>query len=94
MDVETALRQIDEANNKHVGGRDDYEPQRESYREALEEVERLAGGSAVEDLAGKVAEYIRGNEERPSASKVREDAAEIIERSGESVPDDSPLAGE
>lgn len=93
MDVETALQQIDEANNKHVGSRDDYEFERDSYSEALEEVERLAGGSAVEDLATRVAEQIRGNEERPSASKVREDGAEIVERSGETVPDDSPLAG-
>ena len=90
MDVETALRQIDEAHQKHVGG--GYDETREAYGETLSEVESLAGGEAVEDVMRYVAGYIRDNEDRPPVGTVEAEAAEAVRDHGGEVPDDSRLA--
>lgn len=92
MDVETALRQIDAANDKHVGGAD-YERQREAYESTLREVERVGGGDAVEELTTWVCEFIREEERRPDADAVDDRAARRLDERGEDVPSDSHLAG-
>lgn len=89
MDVETALREIDEAHRKHVGG--DYDETRDAYGETLSEVESLAGGGAVEDVTRYVAGYLRDNEEEPPVGAVEAEAAEAVRDRGGEVPDESRL---
>lgn len=89
MDVDTAVREVDEAVAKEIGGED--EAFRESLRTALSAVDRAAGGDAVEDLTGYVAGYVRDKEARPAPADVDERAADIIREHGEEVPEDSYL---
>lgn len=89
MDVETAIREIDEAIHKHLGGTD--EAFRESLRRALSAVDDAAGGAAVEDLTRFVDGHVREHEERPDPVAVDERAAEIVREHGEDLPADSYL---
>lgn len=89
MDVETAVREVDEAVTKHIGGDD--EPFLASLRAAFEAVDTAAGGDAVEDLTGFVAGYVRDEEERPAPATVDERAAEIVREHGEEIPEGSYL---
>lgn len=89
MDVETALREIDEANHKHVG--DEYDDRRDEYREALEAAADLAGGDAVDDVTRFIAGHIREEGEHPSVDEVDEHAAEAVRDHGGEVPVDSRL---
>lgn len=90
MKVETALKEIDEAVDKHIGGTD--ESFREAVEKALAEVESLVGGEGVDDLTRSVDSHIRKHESRPAPKEVREDAAGIVTRHGQTVPQDSYIA--
>ncbi|MFB6221997.1 MAG: hypothetical protein ABEH90_11230 [Halolamina sp.] len=89
MDSDTAVREIDEAVHKHVGGED--EGFRAACEAALSEVESVAGGDAVDDLTRFIDGYVREHEERPQIVEVDERAAEIVREHGESLPPDSYL---
>lgn len=89
MDVETALREVDEAVAKEIGGEDD--AFREALRTALKAVDSAAGGDAVEDLTRFVAGHVREHEERPAPTTVDKRAAEIVREHGEELPEDSYL---
>lgn len=91
MDVESALREIDEANSKHVGD-DGYDAQREEYRLTLEEVGELADEDAMLQVVRYVDEYIRAREERPAAGEVDRKAAEVVRERDVEIPIDSHLA--
>lgn len=91
MDVETALREVDAANDKHVGGRG-YERQREAYESTLREVDRVGDEDAVEELAGWICEFIHEEGSRPDRETVDDRAAERLDEHGEDVPSDSHLA--
>ena len=90
MDVETALRQIDEANGKHVGG-EGYERQREAYASTLREVDRIGGEEAVEELTTWICTFIREEGSRPTGDEVDDRAAERLDEAGHDVPSDSGL---
>lgn len=90
MDVEIAVREVDEAVAKEIGGED--AAFRESLRAALEAVDDDAGGGAVEDLTRYVAGYVRDESERPAPATVDQRAADIVREHDESVSADSYLA--
>lgn len=92
MDVETALREIDEANAKHVGGGEEYERIRTEYEEVFEEIDRIADGEGVEELLRHVAEHIRYHESRPSVTVVTNYAIAACREVGQGVPEASWLA--
>ena len=87
MDVQTALREVDEATGKHVGSGADDE-RRDTYRMAFEEVEELGGGAAVEELLGHVASHVRDEEERPGPAAIDRYARAALESTDTDVPDD------
>jgi hypothetical protein len=89
MDTDTALQEIDEAVNKHVGPTD--EGFREACKTSLSTVESAAGGDAVDDLTRFVDGHVREHEARPAIVAVEERAAEIVWDHGEELPPDSPL---
>lgn len=89
MDVDTAVREVDEAVAKEIGGED--EAFRESLRAALSTVEAAAGGDAVADLTRFVAGHVRGEAERPDPAAVDERAAEIVREHGAELPENSYL---
>jgi hypothetical protein len=92
MDVETGMRQIHEAVQNTVGTQNYGEETETAYRRAIEEVERLADGSAVEDLVGWVSNAIREGESLPAPGTVDERAAEICRERGAEIPPESRLA--
>ncbi|WP_435117778.1 hypothetical protein [Halolamina sp. C58] len=89
MDVDTAVREVDEAVAKEIGGED--EGFRESLRAALSTVEAAAGGDAVADLTRFVAGHVREEAERPAPRAVDERAAEIVREHGAELPENSYL---
>ena len=90
MDVETALREIDEAEHKHVGS-EDYDERHAEYEDTFAEVERLGGGDAVADLTRWVDEYVREEGSLPAVGVVDKHAARILEDHGVEIPLDSHL---
>ncbi|WP_435128247.1 hypothetical protein [Halobaculum sp. D14] len=90
MDVETALREIDEANSKHVGS-ETYERQREEYEQTLREVNRIGDAETVEELTKWICAFIRDEEERPSIGRVDKQASDRLEAAGYDVPLESHL---
>ncbi|GAB3414471.1 hypothetical protein GCM10027435_09450 [Haloparvum alkalitolerans] len=91
MDVETALREIDEANAKHVG-EEGYERLREEYERGLREVDGIAGGAAVEELCRHLAGHIRHHGDRPPVPVADLYAAAAVRAVGGEVPAESFLA--
>ena len=91
MEIETALREIDEANAKHVG-EEGYERLREEYERGLREVDGLAGGAAVEELCRHLAGHIRHHGERPPVPVAALYAAAAVRAVGEEIPAGSFLA--
>ncbi len=89
MHVDTAVKEVDEAVAKEVGG--EHEAFRESVRAAFEAVDEAAGGDAVADLTRFVAGYVRDESERPDPTAVDARAADIVREHGEDVPTDSHL---
>lgn len=94
MDVETALREIDEANAKHVGAGETYEAIREEYERVFDEVDRIADGEGVEELLRHVDEHIRYHESRPSTAIVTNYAIAACREVGKGVPEESWFAPE
>jgi hypothetical protein len=91
MDVEVALREVDEAVNKHAGTRE-WQTQRAVVERTLREVNRLAGGEAVEDLVRWLGEEVRAEGPRPRSELIEHRAAELVRERDHEIPDDSPLA--
>ncbi|XVH30607.1 hypothetical protein ACNS7O_09375 [Haloferacaceae archaeon DSL9] len=91
MDVETALRQIDEANNKHVGP-EGYDEDRAAYERTFSEVEEIGDGDALEELVGRVAMKIREADERPDPEAVETDAVDVLTEKNIDIPEGSPLS--
>lgn len=94
MNVQTALRQIDEANAKHFSVGEEYDRVRDDYERVLEEVDRIAGGTAVEKVLKQVSEHIRNHESRPSEAIVADYAVAACREVGTEVPDESWLPAE
>jgi len=92
MDVETALREIDEANAKHVGAGEEYEAIREEYERVFDEVDRIADGEGVEELLRHIDQHIRYHESRPSNVIVTNYAVAACREVGEGVPEESWIA--
>ena len=89
MHVDTAVKEVDEAVAKEVGGEN--EAFRDSVRAAFEAVDDAAGGDAVADLTRFVAGYVRDEAERPDPAAVDGRAADIVREHGEPVPEGSRL---
>ncbi|MFD1527422.1 hypothetical protein [Halolamina salina] len=89
MDVDTAVREVDEAVATEIGGED--AAFRESLRVALSTVDAAAGGDAVADLTRFVAGHVRETAERPAPAVVDERAAEIVREHDAELPEDSYL---
>lgn len=92
MDVETGMRQVDEAIQNTVGTQNYSDEERTAYRGAMDEVESIAGGDAVEDLVGWLSGQIREDESLPAGDAVEERAAQICRDHGEEIPSESRLA--
>lgn len=92
MNVETGMGQIREAIANTVGTQNYDDTTEGSYRQTLEEVESIAGGSAVEEVVGWVSGEVRGEEAIPSESAVKERAAQICRDHDADIPSSSRLA--
>lgn len=73
MNVETALREIDEAEHTHVGS-EGYDQRRAEYETTFQEVDRIGGGDAVADLTRWLDEYVREEDALPSIGLVDKQA--------------------
>jgi hypothetical protein len=101
MDVDTALREIDEAEAKYVGSKD-YERKREEYRRTFAELHRVATeadasadvdpGKVVADLTRWVSERIREEESLPPIGSVDRRASELLAAHDVDIPAESHLA--
>ncbi|RDI71170.1 hypothetical protein [Halopelagius longus] len=92
MDVETGMRQVDEAVRNNVGAQNYDEGTESEYRQVLKEVESIAGGGAVEDVVRWISGEVRGEESLPSKNAVEERAAQICRDYDEEIPSSSRLA--
>lgn len=85
MNVESALREIDEANSEH-NTTTGYEEDRASYERVLRSTHEAGGGAAVEAVLKFVAGRIRDGEGRPNVEDVRERAVAFLRGRGHEVP--------
>ena len=91
MDVDTALREVDEAVAKHVGT-GTYDVRRDEYERTLREAERVGDEGVVADLARWLGTYVREEEELPTVDEFDRRAASLLADGGHDVPAESHLA--
>ncbi|MBP1986144.1 hypothetical protein [Halolamina salifodinae] len=89
MDVDTAIKEVDEAITKEIGEKD--EGFHEGLRAALSAVNEAAGGAAVEDLTSFVAGHVREHADRPAPVAVDQRAAEVVREHDAELPENSYL---
>jgi len=92
MSTETALREIEQANEKHAEDPESFAVDRESYQRTFDEVAAIGGSEELEALTERVIQDITVANERPAPEAVRRHAVDIFERHGVAIPDDSALS--
>jgi len=91
MSVEQSMKAIDRAVEDTTSKRQQYRTeqsgrsQRRAYEKSLEEVNDLAGETAVQRLATWIADTIREKKRLPTSRRVRKKGAEMCRDAGHSV---------
>lgn len=94
MDSETALREIEQANDQHANDPEAFAAERASYKRTFDEVADIGTTEQLEALLDRVLQDITVANECPQPKGLRRHAVDIFERQNVEIPDGSTLSPE
>lgn len=92
MDTETAIQEIEQANESKADDPESFEVDKAGYKRILNVMAAVGGQKEVDALTERVVQDITAANERPSPEAVRRHAVDICERHAVDIPESSELS--